>query len=125
MYTVLVKIREKVLEAEELSEQIARLSSAYKGLNYDGMPKGGAGDAMTMRMIAKDFVVARRDELKAEIKELEEQARGAIEKLPAHLYAFCTYYYLGGYTMEETCKIIDRDETTFYRYKSATKKMLG
>ena len=125
MYTVLVKIRAKVLEAEELSEQIARISSAYKGLTYDGMPKGGTGDAMTSRIIAKDFVVARRDALKAEIKELEKQAKAAIEKLPAHLYAFCTYYYLGGYTMEETCKIIDRDETTFYRYKRDVKKMLG
>lgn len=57
--------------------------------------------------------------------EPEDCARNAMDKLPAHLYAFCTCYFLGGCSVADTCKILDRDETTFYRYKREVKKMLG
>ena len=125
MYKTLEMIREKMLEAEKLNDQIARISVAYKSQNYDGMPKGGSGDAMTSRIIAKEFIEKRRDMLLAEVKELEEKARKAMDKMPAHLYAFCTYYFLAACSVAETCKIMDRDETTFYRYKREAREMLG
>ena len=75
MYKTLEMIREKMLEAEKLNDQIARISVAYKSQNYDGMPKGGSGDAMTSRIIAKEFIEKRRDMLLAEVKELEENIR--------------------------------------------------
>lgn len=125
MYETLETIREKMLEAEKLSDQIARISVAYKSQNYDGMPKGGGGDAMASRIIAKEFIEKRRDMLLAEVKELEGKARKSMDKMPAHLYAFCTYYFLVAYSVAETCKIMDRDETTFYRYKREVREMLG
>lgn len=125
MYKTLEMIREKMLEAEKLNDQIARISVAYKSQNYDGMPKGGSGDAMTSRIIAKEFIEKRRDMLLAEVKELEGKARKAMDKMPAHLYAFCTYYFLAACSVAETCKIMDRDETTFYRYKREAREMLG
>lgn len=125
MYKTLETIREKMLEAEKLSDQIARISLAYKSQSYDGMPKGGGGDAMTSRIIAKEFIEKRRDMLLAEVKELEGKARKAMDKMPAHLYAFCTYYFLAACSVAETCKIMDRDETTFYRYKREVREMLG
>ena len=125
MYKTLETIREKMLEAEKLSDQIARISVTYKSQNYDGMPKSGAGDAMSARMIAKEFIEKRRDVLMEEIKDLEGKSRREMAKLPAHLYIFCTYYFLAACSVAETCRIIDRDETTFYRYKREVKKMLG
>jgi len=125
MYKTLEMIREKMLEAEQLNEQIARISVTYRSQNYDGMPKGGSGDGMAGRIIAKEFIEKRRDLLIGEIKEMEGRARKAMDKLPAHLYTFCTCYFLGGCSVADTCKILDRDETTFYRYKREVKKMLG
>lgn len=125
MYRTLEMIREKMLEAEQLNEQIARISVTYKSQDYDGMPKSGSEDGMAGRLIAKEFIEARRDRLKGEIREMEGRARKAMDKLPAHLYAFCTCYFLGACSVDDTCKILDRDETTFYRYKREVKKMLG
>lgn len=125
MYKTLEKIRAKMLDVEKLNEQIARISVAYRSQSYDGMPKGGTGDAMAGRMIAKENIEKKRDELICEIREMEGEARKAIAKLPAHLYAFCTYFFLAACSVEETCRIIDRDETTLYRYKREVKKMLG
>lgn len=125
MYRTLETIRAKMLEAGNLNEQIARISVTYKSMNYDGMPKGGAGDAMAGRFIAKEFIEKRRDALLEEIAEMEGKARKDMAKLPSHLYAFCTCYFLAACSVAETCRIIDRDETTFYRYKREVKKMLG
>lgn len=125
MYRTLEMIREKMLEAEQLNEQIARISVTYKSQDYDGMPKSGSGDGVAGRLIAKEFIEARRDRLKEEIREMEGRARKAMDKLPAHLYAFCTCYFLGAYSVADTCRILDRDETTFYRYKREVKKMLA
>ena len=125
MYRTMEMIREKMLEVEQLNEQIARISVTYKSQSYDGAPKGGSGDGMAGRIIAKEFIEARRDKLVEEIRKMEEAARKAISKLPAHLYTFCTCYFLGACSVADTCKILDRDETTFYRYKREVKKMLG
>ena len=125
MYRTMEMIREKMLEVEQLNEQIARISVTYKSQSYDGAPKGGSGDGMAGRIIAKEFIEARRDKLVEEIRKMEEAARKAISKLPAHLYAFCTCYFLSACSVADTCKILDRDETTFYRYKRDVKKMLG
>ena len=125
MYRTMETIREKMLEVEQLNEQIARISVTYKSQSYDGAPKGGGGDGMDGRLIAKEFVEARRDKLVEEIRKMEEAARKAISKLPVHLYTFCTCYFLGACSVADTCKILDRDETTFYRYKREVKKMLG
>lgn len=125
MYKTLETIRAKMLDAEKLNEQIARISVAYKAPSLDGMPKGGSGNAMETRIIAKEFIEARRDALVREIRELEGKARKAIENLPAHLYAFCITYFLAACSEEETCRIIDRDKSTLYRYKREVKKMLG
>lgn len=125
MYRTMEMIREKMLEVEQLNEQIARISVTYKSQSYDGAPKGGSGDGMAGRIIAKEFIEARRDKLVEEIRKMEEAARKAISKLPAHLYTFCTCYFLGACSVADTCKILDRDETTFYRYKREAKKMLG
>lgn len=125
MYRTMEMIREKMLEVEQLNEQIARISVTYKSQSYDGAPKGGSGDGMAGRIIAKEFIEARRDKLVEEIRKMEEAARKAISKLPAHLYSFCAYYFLGACSVADTCKILDRDETTFYRYKREVKKMLG
>ena len=125
MYRTMEMIREKMLEVERLNEQIARISVTYKSQSYDGAPKGGSGDGMARRIIAKEFIEARRDKLVEEIRKMEEAARKAISKLPAHLYTFCTCYFLGACSVADTCKILDRDETTFYRYKREVKKMLG
>lgn len=125
MYRTLEMIREKMLEAEKLTEQIARISVAYKGPSYDGMPKGAGGNAMETRMIAKEAIEAKRNALLEEIEEMEGKARKAIADLPAHLFAFCTCYFLAACSEAETCRIIDRDKTTLYRYKREVKKMLG
>ena len=125
MYRTLEKIREQRLEMDKLNDQLARISVAYKSQNYDGMPKGCAGDAMASRIIAKEFIEHRRDMMVQDLKALEEEARRAIEKLPPNLYAFCVHYFIGACTVHETCRIIDRDETTFYRYKKDVRKMLG
>lgn len=125
MYKTLETIRAKMLEAEKLNEQIARISVTYRSMNYDGMPKGGAGDAMAGRVIAKEFIEKRRDALLVEIAELRDKARKEMAAMPSHLYAFCMYYFIEALSVAETCRIIDRDETTFYRYKREVKKMLG
>ena len=124
MYRRLELIRAKMLEIKELDEQAARIGAAYKSPAFDGMPKAGSGSAMDARMIALEQIEARRDTLKSEVYALEDETRSAIVGLPAQLYSFCVIYYIGAMTVAETCKVLDRDETTLYRYKREVKKML-
>lgn len=124
MYRRLELIRAKMLEIKELDEQAARIGAAYKSPAFDGMPKAGGGNAMDARMIALEQIEARRDALKSEVCALEDETRGAIVELPAQLYSFCVVFFIGAMTVAETCKVLDRDETTLYRYKREVKKML-
>ena len=124
MYRRLELIRAKMLEIKELDEQAARIGAAYKSPAFDGMPKAGSGSAMDARLIALEQIEARRDALKDEVHALEDETRGAIVGLPAQLYSFCVLYFIGAMTVAETCKVLDRDETTLYRYKREVKKML-
>lgn len=125
MYKTLEEIRGKMLEVRELGEQAARIGLTYKSPTLDGMPRNGGGNAMDSRMIAKESIEARREALIAEVRALEETARAEIAVLPTHLYAFCTVYYLSACSVAETCRIMDRDETTLYRYKREVKRWLG
>lgn len=124
MYKKLETIRAKMIEVRELNEQAARIGAAYKSPAFDGMPKAGGGSAMDARLIALEQIEARRDALKSEAYALEAEVRGAIVELPPQLYSFCVIYFLGALPAAETCKILDRDETTLYRYKREVKKML-
>lgn len=125
MYRTLEEIRAKRLEIRELGEQAARIALTYKSPTLDGMPRCGGGNAMDSKLIAKENIEARRDALESEVREMEKQVRQEIAALPAQLYAFCTVYYLSACSAAETCRIMDRDETTLYRYKREVKKMLG
>jgi DNA-directed RNA polymerase specialized sigma24 family protein len=125
MYRTLEEIRARMLEIRELGEQAARIALVYKSPALDGMPRNGGGNAMDGKLIAKEHIEARRDALIAEVREMEGQVRPEIAALPAQLYAFCTVYYLSAYSAAETCKIMDRDETTLYRYKREVRKLLG
>lgn len=125
MYKTLEMIREKKRKIENLNDQIARISVMYKSPRFDGMPKGEMGDAMTARMEAKEEIEGIRDALKLEIEEMESKAKIETAKLPEQLRAFCVHYFYSACSEEETCRIIDRDRTTLYRYKREIKKMLG
>lgn len=125
MYKTLEQIREKVEDIEDLNDQIARLSVTYKSQNYDGMPKGRGGDGIASKIDDKEYIEKRRKMLIAEKEELEEKVSEALEMMPTNLYSFCTYYFLKAFSVEETCKIIEREESTFYRYKRKVRKMLG
>lgn len=125
MYRRLEMIRAKMLEVRELSEQAARIGAAYKSPTLDGMPRNGGGSAMDARLIALESIEAIRDRIRDEAYGLQEEVRGVIEKLPGQLYTFCTLYYFSAYTAADTCRILDRDETTMYRYKREVKRLLA
>lgn len=128
MYRTLEMIREKMIDVEKLNDQIARISVAYKGPNYDGMPKGGnadAGDKIARMMDVKKDLEKRKRELNHEIEMLKRDAEKDIADFPSHLNRFCKFFYMTTCSVEEVCAIIERDESTFYRYKREVKKMLG
>lgn len=117
-YGTLCVIREKVLELSRVQESIARLEVVYKSQSFDGMPRGGDGDAMGRRMCALEEMEERRREIEGEVEGLLETVRPAIRGLPYHLHTFCVAFYLAGNSIRDVCMVMQRSKQTVLRYKS-------
>ena len=78
--------------------------------------------ALYMRRIEAGGRTEARHELRIKSERrrdiaLELEARKVMEDMAPELYAFCVFYYIGGVSLKETSRAIDRSERQCLRYK--------
>ncbi|MBQ7885510.1 MAG: hypothetical protein IJ313_01300 [Clostridia bacterium] len=114
----LEEIRRLAAEKRDLEEQRVRLSSVYRSPSFGVMPKGGGDGCEIARKIdAKDRIGERITAIDAEIERLTANVSGAVNELPAHLYALVSTYYLSAISIGDTCRVMGKTRATFFRHQ--------
>ena len=117
---VMNRMRMQVMLVRRLGEQVKELTAdGVRSPKMDGMPRGAGGtarglDARVEKREAMERLLRRESE---RLLEYESEARREMDGMKPEHYMFCTMYYIGGMTMEETTAAMDRSLRQCARYK--------
>ena len=116
----LTKVRSQSILASRMREQIGgRSLSGVRSAKLDGMPGSATRKCagLDARMIREEETerIMRREE--ARFARMERAAREVMSSMRPELYAFCALYYIGGMSLQDTAKAIDRSIRQCMRYR--------
>ena len=122
---ILLQVRGQVRLVRELNEKWKDMQTATLGaVQFDGMPhgRGGLSRGLEVKLMMKETLEKTLEREGAILRKMEEKARNVLSGMKIGLYSFCIYYYIGGMSLEETMKIMDRSRRQVMRYKREIEK---
>ena len=119
MIRELEAVREARNEKERLWREYQALIPTPQSQGMDGMPRGGgAGDRNAVLVDLRTEAEERYRAAFERFLKAEAAARAQMGRLTPWLYSLCLYYYIGGMSEKETCKVMSVSESTFKRYRA-------
>lgn len=123
MIKELEAVRAARIEKERLWGEYQALIPTPGSQGLDGMPRGGSGTDRNAVIV--DLRTEAEERYRAAFERFlkaEAAARAQMGRLTPWLYSLCLYYYIGGMSEKETCKVMSVSESTFKRYRADLKK---
>ena len=117
---VMIRVRSQALLVRRLNEQLKELSpDGISSVRLSGMPggKGGIPRGLDVHMERREALERMIRRESAALREYEAAARKEMDGMKPGEYAFCLVYYIGAYSIEETCSAIERSLRQCMRYK--------
>ena len=117
---VMIRVRSQALLVRRLNEQLKELSpDGISSVRLSGMPggKGGIPRGLDVHMERREALERMIRRESAVLREYEAAARKEMDGMKPGEYAFCLMYYIGAYSIEETCSAIERSHRQCMRYK--------
>lgn len=113
------RVRSQAILVSCLRERIGgEIKSGLRAIRMDGMPRGsGSCAGLDARMIRQEEMVRALRREEALLRRREKAAREVMDGMKPEMYAFCAMYYVGGMSLTETARAIDRSERQCLRYK--------
>ena len=116
----MIRVRSQALLVRRLNEQLKELSpDGISSVKLSGMPggKGGMPRGLDVHMERREALERMIRRESAVLREYEAAARKEMDGMKPGEYAFCLMYYIGAYSIEETCSAIERSLRQCMRYK--------
>ena len=116
----MIRVRSQALLVRRLNEQLKELSpDGISSVKLSGMPggKGGMPRGLDVHMERREALERMIRRESAVLREYEAAARKEMDGMKPGEYAFCLMYYIGAYSIEETCNAIERSLRQCMRYK--------
>ncbi len=114
------RVRTQVLLIRRLSAQMRELSrDGLRSMRMDGMPRaGGMAQGLDAKMLRREALEGMLQRECRKLREWEREARREMDGMSPERYAFCSMYYIGAFSMEETAQALDRTVRQCRRYKA-------
>lgn len=119
---IMTRMRSQALLVRRLEEQMKELCpDGLRSIRIGGAGGGGHAPArgLDVQIQRKEAVERMLTREKARLAQYEAAARQEMAAMKPGEYAFSLMYYIGGYSLEETSRMIDRSVRQCERYRGA------